>query len=217
MNKKGRPDQLAIASSGTPAKFKERQSRVLSAFIGVPCSVSGAMCLWALPCKRAPLFPRGPRSEPSYAVPVHLHLIGPSAPLPGTSWFRRLAAYTWCPRCAFPPRRPATGSALSLCIPFPMPPPMTAGSSSAALAQFLHRRLWPSPRVVGYDYGGNWALPPMGLSPTGTSASIAAQTLPSAHWIDPMGRARSPQYLYPTLLMIQIRPIRAIAMHQLRS
>ena len=33
---------LAIASSGTPAKFKERQSRVLSAFIGVPCS--SALC-----------------------------------------------------------------------------------------------------------------------------------------------------------------------------
>jgi len=28
-----------------------------------------------------------------------------------------------------------------------MPPSMTAGSSSAALAQFLHRCLWPSPRV----------------------------------------------------------------------
>src|SRR5215831_1936932 len=28
-----------------------------------------------------------------------------------------------------------------------MPPSMTAGSSSAALAQFLHRCVWPSPRV----------------------------------------------------------------------
>ena len=30
-----------------------------------------------------------------------------------------------------------------------MPPSMTAGSSSAALAQFLDRGLWPSPRVHG--------------------------------------------------------------------
>jgi hypothetical protein len=37
----------------------------------------------------------------------------PSAPLAGTARFRCCAAYTLCPRCAFPPRRPATGSVLS--------------------------------------------------------------------------------------------------------
>jgi hypothetical protein len=30
-----------------------------------------------------PLYPRGPRSGPGYAVPVHLHLIGPIRPTRG--------------------------------------------------------------------------------------------------------------------------------------
>jgi hypothetical protein len=37
----------------------------------------------------------------------------PSAPLAGTVRFHRPAAYTPCLRCAFPPRRPTTGSVLS--------------------------------------------------------------------------------------------------------
>ena len=37
-----------------------------------------------------------------------------SAPLAGTSRFRRFAAYTPCPRGASPPHRPVTGSLLSL-------------------------------------------------------------------------------------------------------
>ena len=62
----------------------------------------------------APLYPRGPRSGPGSAVPVHQHLFGPIRPLAGTARFRCLAAYTPCLRCALPPRRPATGSLLSL-------------------------------------------------------------------------------------------------------
>src|SRR5215813_2599767 len=41
----------------------------------------------------------------------------PSAPLAGTSRLRRKAAYTQCLRCAGAPRRPASGSGLSLTIP----------------------------------------------------------------------------------------------------
>jgi hypothetical protein len=41
----------------------------------------------------------------------------PSAPLAGTSRLRRLAVYTRCPRCASLPRRPASGSVLSLLVP----------------------------------------------------------------------------------------------------
>ena len=41
----------------------------------------------------------------------------PSAPLAGTSRFHRMAAYTRCLRCAGAPRRPASGSGLSLLIP----------------------------------------------------------------------------------------------------
>ena len=41
----------------------------------------------------------------------------PSAPPAGTSRFHRMAAYTRCLRCAGAPRRPASGSGLSLHIP----------------------------------------------------------------------------------------------------
>src|SRR5664280_34725 len=41
----------------------------------------------------------------------------PSVPLAGTSRFHRTAAYTRCLRCAGAPRRPASGSGLSLLIP----------------------------------------------------------------------------------------------------
>ena len=47
-----------------------------------------------------PLYPRGPRSGPGCAVPVHHHLLTPSAPLAGTTRLRRRAVYTHCPRCA---------------------------------------------------------------------------------------------------------------------
>ena len=40
----------------------------------------------------------------------------PSAPLAGTARFHCSAAYTRCLRCTFPPRRPTTGSVLSLLI-----------------------------------------------------------------------------------------------------
>jgi hypothetical protein len=63
------------------------------------------------------LRPRGPRSGPGCSVPVRHHLIGPSVPLAGTSRFHRTAAYTRCLRCAGAPRRPVSGSGLSLTIP----------------------------------------------------------------------------------------------------
>ena len=40
-----------------------------------------------------------------------------SVPLAGTSRFQRMAIYTGCLRCAGAPRRPTTGSALSLFVP----------------------------------------------------------------------------------------------------
>ena len=48
-----------------------------------------------------PPYPRGPRSGPGFAVPVHPHLFLPIRPLAGTSRLRRLATYTRCPRCAY--------------------------------------------------------------------------------------------------------------------
>jgi hypothetical protein len=71
----------------------------------------------ALPCKRS--F----RSTPGVLAPVQVLLSWsiftystPSAPLTGTSRFRCLATYTRCPRCASLPRRPISGSVLSLLI-----------------------------------------------------------------------------------------------------
>jgi hypothetical protein len=64
------------------------------------------------------------RSTPGALAPVRVILSrsinaysAPSAPLAGTSRFRRFAAYTRCPRCAPWPRRPTSGSVLSLCVP----------------------------------------------------------------------------------------------------
>ena len=89
------------------------------------------------------LYPRGPRSEPSYSVSVHHHLLAPSAPLAGTSRFHRIAAYTGCPRCAFPPRRPASGSVLSLLTPSRHAALRDLGESIGCASSVLPRWLWP--------------------------------------------------------------------------
>src|SRR5215471_10006803 len=62
-------------------------------------------------------YPRGPRSGPGYSVPAVITYSAPSASLAGTSRFHRMAAYTRCLRCAGAPRRPTSGSGLSLLIP----------------------------------------------------------------------------------------------------
>src|SRR5262249_49889431 len=68
-----------------------------------------------------------------------LHYLAPSAPLAGTSGFHRLAAYTRCLRCAYShmPRRPTTGSEVSLMVFRNMSPSETTGNSSAAFTQYL--------------------------------------------------------------------------------
>src|SRR3954469_14620236 len=55
----------------------------------------------------------------------------PSAPLAGTSRLHRRAAYTRCLRCAGAPRRPASGSGLSLPFRPDMPSSLTPGSSTS--------------------------------------------------------------------------------------
>src|SRR3954449_10540857 len=55
----------------------------------------------------------------------------PSAPLAGTSRLPRRAAYTRCLRCAGAPRRPASGSGLSLPFRPDMPSSLTPGSSTS--------------------------------------------------------------------------------------
>jgi hypothetical protein len=65
-----------------------------------------------------PLYPRGPRSSPGYSVPDHHHLIGPMRPtrrhisISPTRLIRDALAV----RHTSTPRRPASGSVLSLAI-----------------------------------------------------------------------------------------------------
>ncbi len=74
---------------------------------------------------RAPPFERQPcRSTPGALAPVRVMLSraivtysAPSVPLAGTPCLHHMVAYTRCPRCAFRPRRPASGSVLSLLVP----------------------------------------------------------------------------------------------------
>ncbi len=70
----------------------------------------------------------------------------PSAPLAGTSRLHRMAAYTRCPRCAVRPRRPASGSVLSLLVPSRHAVLYDPGELAGDLCAHLrHRRHWPSP------------------------------------------------------------------------
>ena len=87
-----------------------------------PCSVSRTCARWSTAMRATfSLYPRGPRSEPGYAVPVHQRLSAPSASLAGTRRLHGPAAYTPRLRCAGAPRRPARPSLLSLsrcpCVP----------------------------------------------------------------------------------------------------
>src|SRR3954467_3687455 len=69
----------------------------------------------------------------------------PSAPLAGTSRLHRRAAYTRCLRCAGAPRRPASGSGLSLPFRPDMPSSLTPGSSSSHVSSCAMPTR-PSPR-----------------------------------------------------------------------
>src|SRR5450631_2403223 len=68
----------------------------------------------------------------------------PSAPLAGTSQFHRMAAYTRCLRCAGAPKRPASGSGLSLLIPSWHAVLSDPGEFDIDI-QKLRCRHWPSP------------------------------------------------------------------------
>jgi hypothetical protein len=87
-----------------------------------------------------------PRSTPGALAPVRVILsrsiityAAPSAPLAGTSRLHRLAPYTRCLRCAYlhMPRRPTTGSELSLMVFRNMSSSVTTGNFSAAYTQYF--------------------------------------------------------------------------------
>jgi hypothetical protein len=107
--------------------------------------VSPALCQGRCACKH--LRASGPpRSTPGALAPVRVILSrsiitysAPSAPLAGTSRLHRLAAYTRCLRCAYlrMPRRPTTGSELSLMVFRNMSSSVTTGNFSAAYTQYF--------------------------------------------------------------------------------
>jgi hypothetical protein len=139
----GRPIRRCLPSeapklsrpSGLPPSF------ALLAFKPVrPRPVSGQLCAGAPPCERLwSLYPRGPCSGPGYSVPVPLRLIDPIRPSGGTSRLRRTAVYTRCLRCACSsvPRRPTTGSELSLMVFRNLSSSETTGNFPAALTQYF--------------------------------------------------------------------------------
>src|SRR3954468_12574675 len=69
----------------------------------------------------------------------------PSAPLAGTSRLHRRAAYPRCLRCAGAPRRPTSGSGLSLPFRPDMPSSLTPGSSTSHVSS-VAMPTRPSPR-----------------------------------------------------------------------
>src|SRR5712664_2051477 len=73
------------------------------------------------------LYPRGPRSGLGYSVPVHQRLIDLIRPTRRHIPISPMAAYTECLRCAGAPRRPTSGSRLSLSLLLGMPPSSTPG------------------------------------------------------------------------------------------
>jgi hypothetical protein len=113
----------------------------------------GARCADAPPCKRHGRFTPGVLAPVRVIVSRSITAYPtPSAPLAGTSRFRRTAAYTRCLRCApacgrLGDHRVVPSFRVLLCIG--MSSPGTPGSLSAAYTQFLHRRRWPSTESKG--------------------------------------------------------------------
>ena len=114
------------------------------------------------------------RSTPGALAPVRVIVSrsiitypAPSAPLAGASQLHRPAAYMRCLRCAGAPRRPASGSALSLTIPSQHVVLHVHGEPVAAYTQFLRDERLPSPR----DLNGS-ALPTSTFSGLTDSLSL---------------------------------------------
>ena len=107
----------------------------------------GARCAGTPPCKRlVPLYTRGPRSGPGYRVPVHQHLIGPIRPTRMHSSMSptRLIRYALAVRRTSSPRRPASGSVLSLAILCRHVALRDPGKPIGCKYPVLHRPRWPS-------------------------------------------------------------------------
>ncbi len=127
-----------------PATPRLRVDRFASALRALRFRVSAPLCVGGRPALEHLRASGYCRSTPGALAPIRVILsrsiyayAAPSAPLVGTSRFHRTAAYTRCPRCASPPRRPTTGSVLSLTFSIDMSPSGTPESSFAASTQFF--------------------------------------------------------------------------------
>ena len=119
----------------------------------VAASSSSALCRkpparWSTTMRAAqPLYPRGPRSGSGYSVPIHHRLPDPIRPTrrhTTISPSHGLYAMPSLCGCAGSDPRVVPCFRCPLCLD--MSPAETPGSPSAACAQFLRRRHWPSPR-----------------------------------------------------------------------
>ena len=118
-----------------------------------------------------PLYPWGPRSGPGYSVPVHPHLIGPIRPTrrhTATSPPRGLYAVPSLCVVTATPRRPTSGSVLSLAILYrhvvlydpgkfigcidPVPSPMTSAFDHVQGSRHFQHSHPPIP--VGTQFRG---------------------------------------------------------------
>src|SRR6516225_6695791 len=106
------PFDATLASVGLPLSFVLPATRV-----GSPFCAGGRGALEHHRSSGPTALPQGPSLQTGLFCPGPSSLTAPSAPLAGTSRFHRLAAYTGCLRCAGAPRRPTSGSGLSLLIP----------------------------------------------------------------------------------------------------
>jgi hypothetical protein len=138
--------------------------------------------------RRLSLYPRGPRSGPGYAVPVPHHFSAPSAPRAGTSRLHRHAASTRCLRWAGAPRRPTSGSELSLTVPSRPVVLRDPGKSVGCLHPV------PSPTTLVFTQGGRArhfqkcavsGLPTgsLALPPAELLASVTRLVLPGFRWV----------------------------------
>ena len=109
--------------------------------------VEGRGALVHLRSKRLlPLYPRGPRSGPGYSVPVHQHLVSPIRPTRKHISISptRLIQDVLAVRRTSTPRRPTSGSVLSLAVLYRHVALQDPGKPVGCSYPVLHRPHWPS-------------------------------------------------------------------------
>src|SRR5580700_2260180 len=94
-----------------------------------------------------PLYPRGPRSSPGYVVPVHHRLIDPMRPTPWHSATSPSSGLYALPSlCPLGPRRPLSGSELSLTVLYRHVALRDPGESIGCIYPV------PSPTTLAFDH-----------------------------------------------------------------